>query len=161
MEQSPSLNVLGLLGKQLKIKSATIKIVMKRGKRPGGETRIIPKVRIMIKDFEFQENEKWNVQVPPNLRSIEADETIKPLLLLRVALQARIQLFDKFQSKPDELKLAPFAAFLPDKLPRQSIEMLKRENTGSYSKLALSLSGEKPVLSGPFLSVGSSHSKTI
>jgi len=60
-EQSAEINVLGLLGKQLNIKSAKIKVVQKYARKLGQrEAKVVPKIRMMISDFEFMDS-FWSV----------------------------------------------------------------------------------------------------
>lgn len=120
----------------------------------------------MISDFEFLDN-FWNVQVPPNLRPIEGDDVIRPLLMFRVELTARLGMFGMLRSR-DEAQLletkaqAPksekvaFSAFF--KCQSTEKKPFNREETGSLSKVCLPILEDRHriLAEEAFLSVSSS-----
>jgi len=79
----------------------------------------MPKLRMTISDFEFVDN-FWNIQVPPNLRPIENDEIIRPMLMCRVEFTARLGLFNAMSQKEEtksQTKIAPFSHFAKGRCP--------------------------------------------
>lgn len=83
-----------------------MKLALKQSKR-----KVIPKIRMVIYDFEFLES-SWDVQVPPHLQPIESDCEVKPMIDFRVALIAKINLLEKLRVTTPSLaaidKIAPF-----------------------------------------------------
>lgn len=83
-----------------------MKLALKQSKR-----KVIPKIRMVIYDFEFLES-SWDVQVPPHLQPIESDCEVKPMIDFRVALIAKINLLEKLRvttpSSAATDKIAPF-----------------------------------------------------
>ena len=80
-----------------------MKLALKQSKR-----KMVPKVRMVIYDFEFLDN-SWDVQVPPHLQPIESDCEIKPLIDFRVALIAKVSLLEK-------LRVSTTNTTVPDKI---------------------------------------------
>jgi hypothetical protein len=88
--QSPKINLLSILGKQVKLKQAWLMCYVKQlvGKVGVGPTSNMVGLKVMIEDFEIL-NSYWDCTVPPSLQNVYQDPVVTQLLANRLVTVQR------------------------------------------------------------------------
>ena len=114
-DQTEDINILGLLGRQLNLKEACIRIIIKKEiDQLTHQTKCIVKLRLNIYDFEVLKTQ-WDCEVPACLTLIENDSSIATLL--------RKKMFD-YQKRVFEEKMQDQEKILP------SIQSIQQTSSG-------------------------------